>query len=116
MADFDREQYDRNTEKIAMGSYKATMSIINELGVRGGANMPSTVPMKKVGEMAVKGAAMIAPGAVAAASTGTAATVTGTAAAAATVIGTTAATALAPVAVVCGTAYGVYRLVKWIGN
>lgn len=77
---------------------------VNELARRGGQNMgpgnPHVYGASKVGEQIVKAAAVIAPGAVAAAATGTAAVMT----------------VALPVAVAAAAVYAGYRFVKWLNE
>lgn len=75
-----------------------------ELVRRAGYKVGHPHGMAKLGELAVKGAAALAPAAVATVVAGTTATVAAV---------STAAVALAPFAVIAGAGYGAYRLVKW---
>lgn len=91
----------------AVHAAETTMGALGELARRGGQGVgPSHAHgAAKAGELLVKGAAVVAPGAVAAASAGTAAVISAASA---------AAVALAPVAVIAAGGYAVYRLVKWL--
>lgn len=86
---------------------EGAVGALTELARRGGQNLGPhhAHGAAKAGELLVKGAAVVAPGAVAAASLGTAAVISATAA---------TAVALAPVAVVAAGGYAVYKLVGWI--
>lgn len=76
-----------------------------DLAKRGGVNLVGyhAHGAQRLGEWAVRGAAAVAPGAVAAAAHGTAVVVAGVAAA-------------APALAVAAVGYGVYRLVKWLNK
>ena len=84
---------------------EAAMGAVGELARRGGHKVMHPHGAAKLGELAVRGAAAVAPAAVAAAVAGTAATIAAV---------TTVAVAAAPFAVVAAAGYGAYALVKWL--
>lgn len=88
---------------------ETAVGAVAELAKRGGVNMGGyhAHGIQRAGELAVRGAAAVAPGAVAVAAHGTAAVVAGTAA---------VATAAAPFVVVAAAGFAVYKLAKWLAN
>jgi hypothetical protein len=95
----------------AQQAAEVAMGAVTELARQGGQKMSShnTYGAEKAGELLVRGAAVVAPGAVAVASAGTAA-VMSTASAAMIA----AAPVLAPALVVGAVGYGVYKVVEWL--
>lgn len=98
-----------NTKVAALHAAETTIGALNELARRGGQEILGGHPSgpMKTGEQLVRGAAKVAPAAVAAASAKTVA-----------VVGAVkvAAVAAAPVAVLGAAGYGIYRLTKWLGE
>ena len=105
----DKRDATSANNKNAINAAQMTVGAVNEFARQGGqAILPGNTrgPMK-AGETLVKCAAKVAPAAVAAVSARTVAAVAG-----AKIL----AVAAAPVALVGAAGYGVYRLVKWLGE
>jgi hypothetical protein len=87
---------------------EVAMGVVNQLARQGGVNTHlQSHGVMKVGELLVKGAATVAPGAVVVASAGTAGVISATSA---------AVVALTPFAVVAAAGYGAYKLYEWIDD
>ena len=86
---------------------EAAAGAVAELARQGGQNLSAYHPhgAAQLGQLAVQGAAVIAPGAVAAASVGTAAVIS---------TATAAAVALAPIVVTGAVLFGTFKLVEWL--
>jgi hypothetical protein len=96
------------TDHSAIQAAEAVMGVVGELSKRGGKDLGHAHGhFAQAGQMLVKGAAAVAPGAVAVVAAKTALL---------TAAASTAVAAAAPVLVLAGIGLGAYKLYKWLDD